>query len=277
MRVGGIAAAVAAMLVVTGCSGGDGDAVDVPEEAATIIANDYVALGDSYAAGLGGGGYTDTSCLQSRDDSYPQLWIDGRGTDSLGETVNKACSGAVISSVRDTQLAALTERTGWVTLTVGGNDVGFVAGLQQCVLGSDRTCAQSVRNAVGTMGSKLPGALGALYTEIRQKAPNAEVYVVGYPHLVAGPGDGVPCEAVSDTRRKILNEASDTLSEVIAKAAGAHPGFTYVDVRDAFAGHEACTKDPWIHALGGDLSESFHPTARGYRAYAETLLGVTGT
>ncbi|BAL87057.1 putative GDSL-like lipase/acylhydrolase [Actinoplanes missouriensis 431] len=272
LRLGWIAAG-AALVVLSGCS----EAAPVVESApAAVDARDYVALGDSYAAGLGGGNYADTSCLQSTDKSYPQLWIDAKGTDALGETVNKACSGAVISTVTSQQLTALTDRTGWVTLTVGGNDVGFVAGLQQCVLGSDQTCAQSVKNASGTMESNLPGALDKLYTQVRAKAPNAKVYVVGYPHLVADPGAGVACDSLNDARRKALNAASDTLSEVISTVVAKHPGFTYVDARVIFAGHEACTKDPWIHAIADDMSESFHPNADGYAAYAKVLHGVTG-
>ncbi|WP_229076574.1 SGNH/GDSL hydrolase family protein [Actinoplanes sp. DH11] len=275
MRLGWIAAGAAALLVGSGCSGPAGDD-PVEETVQAVVARDYVALGDSYAAGLGGGGYVDTSCLQSKANSYPQLWIDAKGADAFGETVNNACSGALVGTVTNRQLTALDEQTGWVTLTVGGNDAGFVATLQQCLLGSDQTCAGSVKTAVGTMGSNLPGSLDGLYTEIRAKAPNAKVYVLGYPHLVADPGKGVACDALTDGRRKTLNAASDTLSETISKTVAAHDGFTYVDVRKAFAGHEACTKEPWIHAVGNDISESFHPNADGYAAYAKALLSATG-
>ena len=47
-------------------------------------------------------------------------------------------------------------------------------------------------------------------------------------------------------------------------------------VRGAFEGHEACTKEPWIHSVGDDISESFHPNADGYEAYAKALLSATG-
>ncbi|BBH67353.1 lipase 1 [Actinoplanes sp. OR16] len=262
---------VALSLLISGCSAEKAE--EKSDKAAEIVAaNDYVALGDSYAAGLGAGDYADSSCLVSKDKSYPQQWIDEKA--DLGATLNNACSGAVINTVATRQLTALTEKTGWVTLTVGGNDVGFVAGLQQCLLGNDQTCAQSVTNATGTMENTLPGSLDDLYTKIRTAAPNAKVYVVGYPHLVADPGSGTKCD-LNDARRKTLNEASDTLSEVIAAAVTKHPGFTYVDGRIIFAGHEACTKDPWINAVADNVSESFHPNADGYAAYAKALLTVT--
>ncbi|MEU4691548.1 SGNH/GDSL hydrolase family protein [Actinoplanes sp. NPDC023714] len=271
-KPGWIAGFVAFALLVAGCSEEQVEEQVEEKAPAVVVASDYVALGDSYAAGLGAGNYADTSCLVSKDRSYPQLWIDGR--DGLGATLNNACSGAVINTVATRQLAALNERTGWVTLTVGGNDVGFVAGLQQCLLGSDQSCTQSVTNATGTMEKSLPASLDGLYTKIRDAAPNAKVYVVGYPHLVADPGGGTKCD-LNDARRKILNEASDTLSEVIAAAVAKHPGFTYVDGRIIFAGHEACTKDPWINAVADTVSESFHPNADGYEAYAKVLLNVT--
>ncbi|MBB2941232.1 lysophospholipase L1-like esterase [Actinoplanes lutulentus] len=274
MRRGWIAAGMAVMVTLTGCSGGADE--KVTETVQAVVARDYVALGDSYAAGLGGGDYADTSCLQSKDKSYPQLWIEDKGTTALGATVNNACSGALIGTVRSRQLTALNEQTGYVTVTVGGNDAGFVATLQQCILGSDKTCADSVKLAVDTMDKTLPTGLDGLYTEIREKAPNAKVYVLGYPHLVADPGNGVKCDSLVDARRKTLNEASDTLSEVIASAVSKHPGFTYVDARVIFAGHEACTKEPWIHSVADNVSESFHPNADGYKAYAKVLLSVTG-
>jgi lysophospholipase L1-like esterase len=273
VRLGAIAVGAAFCLVISGCSS-DGSKNPV-KEAAPVVAKNYVALGDSYASGLGGGNYVDTSCLQSKDKSYPQLWIEEKG-DALGETVNNACSGALIGTVTTRQLTALDADTGWVTLTVGGNDAGFVATLQQCLLGTDQTCDDSVELAVGTMEKSLPDALGKLYTEIRAKAPNAKVFVVGYPHLVADPGNGVNCQALTDGRRKTLNDASDKLSQVISTVVGEHPGFTYVDGRVVFAGHEACTKEPWIHSVGDDISESFHPNADGYEAYAKVLFSVTG-
>ncbi|MEV6305639.1 SGNH/GDSL hydrolase family protein [Actinoplanes sp. NPDC051861] len=232
---------------------------------------DYVALGDSYAAGLGAGNYVDTKCYQSRDSSYPQLWAKTR---TLGTITDRTCSGALIKTVRETQLDAVDADTGWVTLTVGGNDAGWTGALQQCLLGSDQTCRSTVERSTSTVEATLPDDLDGLYTAIRKRAPEAKVFVLGYPHLVGAGGTG--CESLNDARRGALNDGSDSLNESIAAAVGKHEGFTFVDVREAFKGHEACTGDPWINAVRDTLPESFHPNAAGYEAYAKTLAEVTG-
>ncbi|MFC7528624.1 SGNH/GDSL hydrolase family protein [Actinoplanes sp. GCM10030250] len=262
-----VAAAMA--VAVAGCSGSD--AGDAPPPAA----RDYVALGDSYASGLGAGNYLNTECFQSKDSSYPQLWVKSRPAGTLGTVTDRTCSGALIKNVRDTQLDAINADTGWVTLTVGGNDAGWVGALRQCLLGNDQTCRSTVTRSASDAEAILPDELDKLYTAIRKRAPDAKVYVLGYPHLV-GAGTGAGCESLPESRREILNEGSDKLAETIKAAVGKHEGFTYVDVRKAFEGHEACTGSPWIHSVRDELSESFHPNAEGFQAYAKALAEVTG-
>lgn len=262
---------MAVALTATACGGGDDSSAEA------VQATGFVALGDSYAAGLGAGNYGDsTECKQSKDGGYPQLWLKLRTVAKFGAVTDASCAGAKINDVRFEQLAKLDDTTGWVTLTVGGNDAGWSATLQQCLLGSDQTCDAAVDKAVAAAESTLPAALDALYQMIRDRAPNAKVYVLGYPHLVAEPGAGVTCDSLTDARRKSLNEGADSLVELIQGRVAAQQGFTFVDVRKAFAGHEACTKEPWIHSLRDDLSESFHPTTEGHKAYADALFAVTG-
>ncbi|MEV0898456.1 SGNH/GDSL hydrolase family protein [Actinoplanes sp. NPDC049802] len=266
---GGVALLVG--VAASACSGGD--------ESATkpVVALGYVALGDSYAAGLGAGNYGDTECKQSKDGGYPQLWVKARAANPFSTVTDATCSGAVIDDVQFRQLSRLDEHTGFVTLTVGGNDAGWTSTLQQCMFGDGATCQASVDKAVATVEATLPARLDTLYQAIRSRAPYAKVYVLGYPHLVADPGaPGVSCESLTGPHRKALNEGADALVEVIKGRVTAQDGFTFVDVREAFKGHEACTEDPWIHAVGDDLSESFHPTADGYQAYLKALVSVTG-
>lgn len=265
-----VAATVAVLAALTACG-------DAEEATKAVEARDFVALGDSYAAGLGAGNYgPDTTCVRSKDGGYPQLWAALRTLASFGTVTDSSCAGAKINDVRFEQLRALSEKTGWVTLTVGGNDAGWTKSLQTCLLGTDETCATSVSTAVTTVQGTLPAQLDALYKMIKDQAPNAKVYVLGYPHLVAAPGAaGVSCGDLGDARRKALNDGADALDEVIADRAKA-AGFTFVDVRKAFEGHEACTSQPWIHGLRDNLSESYHPTPEGHKAYADALFAVTG-
>jgi hypothetical protein len=109
----------------------------------------------------------------------------------------------------------------------------------------------------------LPGDLDATYQAIRQAAPNATVVVLGYPHLF-DPAATCPEGGLSVGKRQVLNEAADDLTQVIADRAQA-AGFTFVDVRAQFAGHEICTDAPWINGVSQEIpTGSYHPNADGY-------------
>ena len=82
----------------------------------------YVALGDSYSSGTGTRSYLadGTDCLRSTY-AYPSLIAAERG---YGLNF-RACSGAEIPDVVAAQLGALNTGTGYVSISVGGNDAGF--------------------------------------------------------------------------------------------------------------------------------------------------------
>ncbi|MEU0256558.1 SGNH/GDSL hydrolase family protein [Streptomyces sp. NPDC006184] len=225
-----------------------------------IAATGYVALGDSYSAGVGAGGYLTAMprCLRS-SLSFPALWAAAHTPSSFGFT---ACDGARTGDVLKNQLGPLGPRTGLVTLTAGGRDAGFTSVMAACAVGGSGTCLSALAKARSATDGTLPGNLDRLYSAIRGRAPAARVVVLGYPHLYQLHGScsvGLP-----DTERSALNDVSDHLNEVLAARAAAH-GFTFVDVRSAFAGHEICSPDPWLHSVDWlDLGESYHPTATGH-------------
>lgn len=66
----------------------------------------YVALGDSYAAGQGAGSYVDPVCIQS-SLGYPVL-LDSEKHINL--SANATCTGATTSTVVDEQLSALNRQ-----------------------------------------------------------------------------------------------------------------------------------------------------------------------
>jgi lysophospholipase L1-like esterase len=74
--------------------------------------------------------------------------------------------------------------TRWVTITAGGNDVGFSSAIRRCAeRRSSAGCASKVKRAERLTVDDLPFDLDALYREIRLRAPAASVIVVGYPRL----------------------------------------------------------------------------------------------
>ena len=217
----------------------------------------YAALGDSYAAGVGGGDYLDL-CLLSPNGYAAQLASDpGQVHVAL-----RGCVGATVDAVVATQLSGLDHRTKFVSLTVGANDLGLAEVTSTCLAGTPQDCAAAVIAAqanLPVMGADLAVALAT----IRSQAPKATVAVTGYPLLL----DPIVPQA------PFVNQGVVALNEVIqGVVAASGPGFVYVDVVPAFASHGVGSGDPWI--LGPPAPDAFHPNPAGYIAYADSIRAV---
>ncbi|SDK56788.1 Lysophospholipase L1 [Glycomyces sambucus] len=218
---------------------------------------EYAALGDSYSSGTGAGNYTDEQCLRS-DLAYPRLLANGLGAD----LAFAACSGATSADLLAEQLGALHESTDLVTLTIGGNDIGWTEAVAAC-LTPLVDCTDEIAYSETLIREELPGLLDGVYGAVADRAPNAEVLVIGYPRLF---NERSTCGALHQptvAEQVRMNQGADVLAEVLADAAAAHD-FTYVDVRDAFAGHAVCDEVPYLHGLRYPTAESFHPNALGH-------------
>ncbi|MEE4492383.1 SGNH/GDSL hydrolase family protein [Streptomyces sp. BE230] len=225
---------------------------------ASAAAGGYVALGDSYSSGVGAGSYlSDSGDCRRSTNAYPYLWAAANSPSSFAFV---ACSGATTSSVASGQLGSLSSSTSLVSVTAGGNDVGFADVMQDCVLSGEATCLAGVNAAVGQMNNTLPSRLGSLYTSIHSKAPQAHVVVLGYPRFYKIGGSCIA--GLSEKERTAINNASDVLNGVIAKQA-ANAGFTFSSVVDEFTGHELCSGDAWLHSVSIPVYNSYHPKAAG--------------
>ena len=117
--------------------------------------------------------------------------------------------------------------------------------------------------------------LSTTWPVIRTRAPNARLAVLGYPRLF----ELTPTCTVFGldlAKRTALDDAADTLAGVVASRA-ASAGATYIDVRGIFAGHGICGGAPWLNPTTFPITDSYHPTANGYRyGYLAALAGVVG-
>ena len=122
----------------------------------------------------------------------------GRPT-TTRRTSSRSCSGAQTDDVLTKQLAALNADTTLVSITVGGNDVGYVDVLVACTLEGPLRCASEVNSAEDKVRTELPAKLDRLYGAIAIRAPHAKVVVLSYPRLydVAA----APCPGVLDSSR----------------------------------------------------------------------------
>ncbi|NYI04031.1 SGNH/GDSL hydrolase family protein [Allostreptomyces psammosilenae] len=225
---------------------------------ASAAAPSYVALGDSYSSGVGAGSYDSASgdCRRSAY-AYPRLWANANSPASFSFV---ACSGATTASVTSSQLGALSSTTGLVSISVGGNDVGFADVMTDCVLWSTSTCVSAVNAAINEVRTILPGNLDRLYSQIRSRSPNAQVFVLGYPRFYQLNGTCVV--GMTETERAAINNGADVLNSVIAQRAAA-AGFTFVDIAGPFTGHGICSGSSWLHSVTLPVYESYHPTRAG--------------
>lgn len=228
--------------------------------ASASTAVNYVALGDSYSSGVGAGSYTSSSGSCDRStNAYSQLWTNANGPSSF---TFDACSGATTADVVNTQVSVLSSATTLVSITIGGNDVGFSSVMETCVLDSTSSCVSAVNSAESEANSQLPGELDNALNAIAAHAPNAKVVVMDYPELY-DLSKSSSCIGLSTTDRTDLNQAADVLDGVIKAAASRHSD-TFGDVRSDFSGHEICDSSSWLHSVNiFDIDESYHPTASG--------------
>ncbi|WP_035305957.1 SGNH/GDSL hydrolase family protein [Actinokineospora inagensis] len=240
-----------------------------PASAAT---GKYVALGDSYSSGVGAGSYGSSGSCKRSANAYPQLWANSHAPSGFTFV---ACSGAVTSDVLNGQVGSVTADTALVTISIGGNDAGFASVMTNCNIDSDADCVSQNQNAQNFARTTLPGRLDNVYRAIRSKAPNARVVVLGYPHIYQLNGSCVI--GLSETKRAAINQSSDVLASVTAGRAAA-AGFTFVDGRSAFSGHEICASGArWLNSVTWPVDESYHPNAAGQSGgYFTALRSVTG-
>jgi lysophospholipase L1-like esterase len=219
----------------------------------------YVALGDSYASGVGAGSYSGGSCDRSAN-AAAQLWANAHSPTSFAFV---ACSGATTSDVINNQLSALNSATTLVSVIIGGNDVGFTSVMETCVLGSDSDCVNAINQAEAEARSQLPGSLNTLFNDISARSPGARVVVMGYPEFYdLSRSSG--CIGLSTTKRQAIDGGADVLDSVISGAVSGHANFVYAEIRSAFSGHELCDSTEWLKSVDWfDLGDSYHPTASG--------------
>jgi lysophospholipase L1-like esterase len=218
----------------------------------------YTALGDSYSSGVGTRTYySDSGSCYRGPKAYP-VQVAAR----LGAPLTfAACSGARVPDVLN-QLGSLNASTALVTVSVGGNDAGFADVITQCALPWPWTCTTDITNANNYIRNTLPGALNNLYSQIRTRAPNARVVVVGYPRLFNGEECNLGAR-ISPSEQSALNATADLLATTIAGRAAAY-GFRFVDVRSAFTGHAVCDDVEWLNGLSNPVLESYHPNSAGH-------------
>lgn len=252
--------------------------------AAGLSGSRYVALGSSFAAGPG---------IAPKDDQAPARCA--RSANNYAHVLARnlrlqltdvSCSGATTAHLLGPwaelppQLDALTGDTALVTVTIGGNDVGYIGRLvssscQQLPASSpgtsDRKCPD-VPSASEAAWVNLDAALRRIVSEVRRRAPAARLVFVDYLSVL--PSEGA-CEAVplSGGQADASRATARRLARITSRVA-AETGAEVFRASDMSKVHDACGTEPWVTGFRLPVEPGFvpyHPNARGMAAIAEAL------
>jgi lysophospholipase L1-like esterase len=239
----------------------------------------YVALGDSYAAGIGIPNDTGPANCDRSDRNYPHLVAQAEGLTNFADA---SCGGATTAHMTTAQGAnppqfdSLTADTTVVTLQIGGNDIGFADIVGTCATASltspfgspckDRYTAGGTDALDRRIRDTAP-KVAAVIRAVHQRAPSARVLVLGYPSVLPDSGWGCwPAVPVAYGDVPYLRATTRALNSMIAQQAAGN-GTTYVDLYGPSVGHDACQwSGRWVEGL--NLQTPFHPNAAGHVAMA---------
>ncbi|WP_159421659.1 SGNH/GDSL hydrolase family protein [Pseudoclavibacter albus] len=266
---------------------------------------EYVALGDSYASGYGllpETGSPQPTCWQSYNNYPHQL------ASQFGFTLeDRSCTGAATPNIAQDpqplpggataplQIEALSDNTDFVTITIGGNDAGFFNIASAClaldekgpVAGEDGAfqspnCREVYERPEGNIlkdriDYNVRDGLRRNFQAVAEAAPNADIYVVGYPAVVPVGGkipahgcfrpviglDGYAPDSVPFTDEDItfIAEIVRELNRTVEEEASA-AGFTFVNTEEASSEHSVCAPRHESYIAGITITTLDPPTAQ---------------
>jgi hypothetical protein len=252
-------------------------------------AANYVALGDSYAAGpVIPNQIAPLGCLKS-DHNYAHL-----AAPSIGLPLrDPSCSGATTADMtnpQETELGtnppqfnSLDGETTRVSLTIGGNDIGFSEIALSCVTINpfstpckdkyDSGGKDQIAERIAATAPKVAAVLQGIHS----RSPAAKVFVVNYAAIFPETGFGCwPQMPIGFGDVPYLRAKEKELNAMLATQAASN-GATVVSWYNASIGHDACkgTSTRWVEpVVPTNPAAPIHPNERGMQGAATILAAV---
>jgi lysophospholipase L1-like esterase len=186
------------------------------------------------------------------------------------------CSGSTASHILDggqlllgPQIAAVGRDARLVTITTGGNDVGYVGDLMAASGGMGWLGGWlhgEIKAAPDRPYAQVAEKIGPIIKQVKVKAPEARIIIVSYPTILPPQGN---CAAtgISDRQADISRMVASQLATVTRDAA-AKADALLVDMARLSAGHDVCSAYPWVNGATPKTGSAFHPNAAGTEAMA---------
>jgi lysophospholipase L1-like esterase len=249
----------------------------------------YVSLGDSYAAGpFIPNPVLPLGCLKS-DHNYPHL-----AAPSIGPLKDPSCSGAKtddmtnpqsveIDGPNPPQFNSLEAGTEVVSVTIGGNDIGFSEIAQSCITLNpfsspckdkyDSGGKDQIAERIAATAPKVAAVLQGIHS----RSPKARVYLVNYPAIFPETGSGCwPQMPISFSDAPYLRAKQQQLNSMLATQA-ANNGAKLANWYQASIGHDACKSSSvrWVEPLiPNNPAAPIHPNLRGMEGGAAVLVSA---
>lgn len=260
--------------------------------------NHLLALGSSFAAGPGIDPLTSVVAGRSARN-YPTLLAHMLGTTIADHTASGATTDSVVDSRQRVrfrtlppQLSNVPANTDLITITAGGNDVGYIGTMIRLAV-AERLAAHLLARPIAAMirgkatgippvdtQSRVADSLTRIIQGARGVAPDARIVLVDYLTII-GPVTETSREAPF-TNQQLGDFANfaDDLSAGFRQAAKS-AAVDLVVMSELSRGHALGSPDPWVVGLPEHLTEMvrrppFHPNIAGMKATAEAIKSLIG-
>ncbi|KHK97469.1 hypothetical protein LK09_11985 [Microbacterium mangrovi] len=256
----------------------------------------YTALGSSFAAGPGILPLVDPIAGRS-GRNYPHVVAEALGLDLTDLTVSGATTATILDTPHRTpfgrvyppQLQGLRSDADLVTVTAGGNDLGYLGGM--LFTAWDRTdpggiflqtadpdFAHAAPEPSDAAVRRAVSGLLEIVQRVRRRAPAARVVLVDYLAIIGAetrPAPGVPFETAEI---ELFGRIQTALEAVFATAAEL-AGVELVRASGISRAHALGSAEPWVNPFVSNPARtiaSFHPNAAGMAAVAAELARAIG-
>jgi lysophospholipase L1-like esterase len=180
------------------------------------------------------------------------------------------------------QFDSLSADTVAVTVTIGGNDIGFSGIAEDCFSPTPNTgspCKDQYtaggQDEISRRIAETAPKVGAVLAGIRERSPSAKVFVVNYSALFPHSGPGCyPLMPVADGDVPYLRAKQEELNAMIAEQASLNSAHL-VDVYAASVGHDACALPGlrWVEPYApASPAAPLHPNLIGMQAMSNLVL-----
>ncbi len=279
MRVGVVLAVLAAAVVFVG---------------AAQAAPRFVALGDSYAAGpliplpLPPWGCLKSSSNYGRLAQWQLRYAEYRdATCSGAETEDMTAAQGVSPEPNPPQFDSLSADTALVTVTIGGNDIGFSSIAEDCVSttpSAGSPCkdtyvvdgSDEISRRIAETAPKFAAVLQGIHT----RSPAARVVVVNYSAIFPHTGPGCyPTMPVADGDVAWMRAKQEELNAMLAQQSALNDA-RVVDVYAASVGHDACALPGvrWVEpVIPANAAAPLHPNLLGMKAMADLVVAAAAS